>query len=304
MDFIGPLPITKHGYDGILVIVDALTKAAALEPIKFTHSAEDIAKIFIKRIISHHSLPRKIISDRDPRFSGRFWKAIFKMLGMQIALSTAFHPQSDGLTEWMNQSLETGLCTFINGSQDNWDDLLPMAEFAINSSVNISTGVTPFKMIYGKDARLPIDLNLDSNTPAAVNFIKFMEETINQAHDNIVKAQASQKTQADKHRRDHQFKIRDKVLLSSRNLNLPSMHSCKLAPRWIRPFTIKVQKHKDSFELNLPNSYRIYPTFHVNLLKPYQENDDIEFPDRHQDPPEPLIINNQQEYEVEEILKK
>ena len=99
MDFIGLLPPTKNGFDGTLIIIDALTKAATFEPIKFTYSVEDIAKIFIRRIISCQGLPRKIISDQDPRFSGQFWKAIFKMLGTQIALSTVFHPQSNGQTE-------------------------------------------------------------------------------------------------------------------------------------------------------------------------------------------------------------
>ncbi len=99
MDFIGPLPPTRNGFNGILVIVDALTKAAMLEPIKFTYGAEEIAKVFVRRIISWQGLPHKIILDRDPRFSGYFWKAIFKMLGTQIALSMAFHPQSDGQTE-------------------------------------------------------------------------------------------------------------------------------------------------------------------------------------------------------------
>ena len=299
MDFIGPLPITKTGFDGILVIVDALTKAATLEPIKFTYSAEEIAKIFVRRIISRQGLPRKIISDRDPRFSGRFWKAIFKMLGTQIALSTAFHPQSDGQTERTNQTLETGLRAFINGSQDNWDDLLPMAEFAINSSVNISTGMTPFQLIHGKEPQLPIDLGLDSNTPAAVDFVKFMTQTIDKARDNISKAQTSQKTQADKHRRDHTFQIGDRVMLSTRNLNLKSTHSRKLAPKWIGPFTIKTRKQENSFELDLPDSYRIHRTFHVSLIKPYLDNDNREFPDRHQEPPTPIAINNQLEYEVE-----
>ena len=137
------------------------------------------------------------------------------MLGMQIALSTAFHPQSDGQTERTNQTLKTGLRAFINGSQDNWDDLLPMAEFAINSSVNISTGMMPFKLIHGKEPHLPIDLGLESNVPAAVNLAEFMTQMIEKAWDNIVKAQTSQKAQADKHHQDHKFQIGDKVMLST-----------------------------------------------------------------------------------------
>ena len=90
-----------------------------------------------------------------------------------------------------------------------------MAEFAINSSVNISTGMTPFKLIHGKEPRLPIDLSLKSNVPAAVNLTEFMTQMIKKVRDNIVKAQTSQKAQADKHRRDHKFQISDKVMLST-----------------------------------------------------------------------------------------
>ena len=92
MDFIGPLPVTQQGFDGILVIVDAFTKAVTLEPIKFIFGAVQIAEIFFKRIIARQGLPIKIISDRDPRFSGEFWRNIFRLVGTEVALSTAYHP--------------------------------------------------------------------------------------------------------------------------------------------------------------------------------------------------------------------
>ena len=99
LDFIGPLPTTKNGFDGILVMVDAFSKAIMLKLIKFTYGTIQIAEIFFKCIISHQGLPIKIISDRDPRFTGEFWKTIFHLIGTDIALSTAYHPQSDGQTE-------------------------------------------------------------------------------------------------------------------------------------------------------------------------------------------------------------
>ena len=149
MDFIGPLPTTQSGYDGILVIVDTLTKAVTLEPIKFTFGAIQIAEIFFKRIISRQGLPIKIISDRDPRFSGEFWKTIFSLVGTEVALSTAYHPQSDGQTERSNRTLEEILRGHVNGLQDDWDRFLPMAEFAINDSVSPTTGFSPFQLMDG-----------------------------------------------------------------------------------------------------------------------------------------------------------
>jgi hypothetical protein len=112
------------------------------------------------------------------------------------------------------------------------------------------------------------------------------------------------KLQADKHRRGHNFQVGDKVMLSAKNLKLPSMHSRKLSPKWVGPFTIIGQKHRDSFELDLDEKFQIHPVFHVNLLKPWISNNDQEFPDRHQEPPAATIIDDREEFEAEAIIKK
>src|SRR6266487_977222 len=106
-------------------------------------------------------------------------------------------------------------------------------------------------------------------------------------------AQANQKTQADKHRHDHKFKIGDMVYLSNRNLSLLT-GTCKLSHRWIGPYKIIQQCRKDSFTLDLPKSFRIHSTFHTSLLRPYLTNNDTLFPDRTQDPPPPVIIDDQE----------
>ena len=279
LDFIGPLPVTEEGYDGILVIIDMFTKATTLEPIKFTYGTSEIAEVFFKRIISRQGLPIKIISDRDTCFTGEFWRSLFKMVGTEIALSTAFHPQSDGQTERTNRTLETILRNQVNATQDNWDKLLPMAEFAINDSVSVTTKFSPFQLMYGMNPRKPINMVNESKAPAAEEFIKEMISAITRARDNITKAQAAMKAQADKHCRDHTFQIGDKVMLSTKNLNLKSTHSRKLSPKWVGPFKIIEQSHKDSFQLDLEGKFNIHPVFHVNLLKPYKENDDTLFPD-------------------------
>ena len=188
--------------------------------------------------------------------------------------------------------------------QDNWDKLLLMAEFAINDSVSLTTGFSPFQLMYGMHPRKPIDMIAESRTPAAADFIKEMMTTISRAQENILKAQTGMKAQADKHRRDHQIKIGDKVMLKTKNLKLKSMHSHKLAPKWIGPFTVIGSRHKDSFELDLEGKYRIHPVFHVNLLKPWIPNDQTQFPNRVQDPPSPVIVDDQEEFEVDSIINK
>src|SRR5215212_4702588 len=239
MDFIGPLPETKDKNNAILVIVDTLTKAVSLIPIKTTDGAPEIARIFYRQIFSRFGVPQKIISDRDPRITGAFWRRLLELINTKLALSTAFHPQTDGQTERANRFLEQVLRNTINYWQTNWDDLLPAAEFAINSSVNESTGFAPFELMYGLIPAMPIDLiNQDSKIPAAEELIKKIISAVKTARTHIIKAQISQKHHADKHRRQHKFKIGDLVLLNNQNLRVPDHKSRKLSPKFAGPFKI------------------------------------------------------------------
>src|SRR6185436_16768979 len=133
MDFIVQLPLTKKKHDAIIVFVDRLTKRAYFQPLTTTATAPEVAFIFFNTIFRYHGLPKTIISDRDAKFTSKFWKALFKHLDTRLAMSTAFHPQTDGQTERMNQTLEQMLRIYTNYKQDNWNDLLPAAEFAYNN---------------------------------------------------------------------------------------------------------------------------------------------------------------------------
>jgi transposase InsO family protein len=112
-DIIGPLP-ESQGYDAILVIVDCFTKAVKFEPIHMELTSQGFAKIFRDRVIRDHGLPKKIIHDRDTRFVSKYLSELFSLLGVKQNTSTAYHPQTDGQTEWMNQSVEQYLHSFIN----------------------------------------------------------------------------------------------------------------------------------------------------------------------------------------------
>ena len=114
MDFIVQLPKTKKSFDAILVVVDRLTKRVHFIPTYTTATAPDIAKTFFENIFRLHGLPKTIVSDRDPKFVSKFWKMLFKQLGVHLALSTAYHPQTDGQTERANRTLEDMLRTFVN----------------------------------------------------------------------------------------------------------------------------------------------------------------------------------------------
>ena len=113
MDFIGPLP-QSDSYNCILVIVDRLTKMAHFLPTTTDISAPDVAKLFLDNIYRLHGIPESIVSDRDTRFTSRFWRTLFELLGTKLTFSTAFHLQTDGQTERMNRTLEQMLRAYVS----------------------------------------------------------------------------------------------------------------------------------------------------------------------------------------------
>jgi hypothetical protein len=132
MDLITGLPGTTSGYDAIVVFVDKLTKLCHFAAVKKTCSAQDLAAVFFNIVYRHHGLPQVIVSDRDARFTGNFWQHLFKLCGTKLAMSSAYHPQSDGQTERANRTLVEALRAYTNGAQTNWDLLLPAIELAYN----------------------------------------------------------------------------------------------------------------------------------------------------------------------------
>ena len=124
------LPRTQAGNDAIWVVVDRLTKSAHFLPILVTCPLEKLAGMYIKEIVRLHGVPKSLISDRDPRFTSRFWGALQKAFGTELRLSTAYHPQSDGQSERTIQTLEDMLRACALDSRGSWDEQLPLVEFA------------------------------------------------------------------------------------------------------------------------------------------------------------------------------
>lgn len=310
MDLITKLPKTKTGLDAIVVFVDKLTKMVHYAPTHSTVKAPELAKIFIERVVRLHGVPQVIVSDRDPRFTGHFWRAMFQAIGTKLAMSTAYHPQTDGQTERANRTLEETLRAYVNTKHDDWDTHLPLIEFAYNNKINASTGFTPFFLNYGVHPRVPADLPRaiqDCPTPTATAFLTQIRDNLKIAQENLKQAQDRQKHAADQHRRDMTFSIGDQVLLSTANLDLrlPGQ-SRKLLAKWIGPFKIKKVISPVTYQLDLPSKYQgLHPSFHVSLLRPYKDGT-TDFPDRVKiDRPLPEInADGVEEYEVECIIDK
>ncbi|KAJ3680971.1 hypothetical protein LUZ60_015460 [Juncus effusus] len=156
MDFVTGLPRTRQGNNAIWVIVDRLTKVAHFIPFKYGTSGEEMARSYMRTIFRHHGTPVEIVSDRDTRFTSKFWKGFQAGMGTKLTFSTAYHPQTDGQSERTIQTLEDMLraCAITMGA--SWGDHLHLCEFAYNNSYHASIGVAPFEALYGKRCRTPL----------------------------------------------------------------------------------------------------------------------------------------------------
>ena len=304
MDFIVSLPPTPRNHDAIFVVVDRFSKRAYFIPTKTTVTAPGTAKLFFDNVFKDHGLPHAIISDRDPRFTSSFWQELFKLCQTKLRMSTAFHPQTDGQTEHMNRTLEKMLCSYVTYHQDNWDEQLPALEFAYNNSRNATTGKTPFEVDTGRHPTTPSSYPIEAaKNETATQFLDNWNVNLRLVHDHVMEAQESQKKYADKNRKHGEFDVNDKVLLSTRNISHlldRQRPSKKFTSKFIGPYRITEKISPLVYRLELPVSMRIHPVFHISLLKRYEED---AF-DRQTVPLPPVIVDDHEEYVVEQILDK
>jgi hypothetical protein len=118
-----------------------------------TNVATHIANLFFNEVVKLHGLPRRRVYDRDVRFTGHFWRTLWKKLGTKLKFSSAYHPQSDGQTEMVNRSLVNMLRSLVGENPKQWDKVLAQVEFSYNDSPNKSTGMSPFHILYGMNPR-------------------------------------------------------------------------------------------------------------------------------------------------------
>jgi hypothetical protein len=153
MDFVLGLLRTQRGCDSIFVIVDRFSNMEHFIPCQNTSDATHIANLFFKEVLRLHGFPGIIISNRDTKLVGHFWRTLSKKLGTELSSSYAYHPQTDGQTEVVNQSLGVLLRSLVIEHHSQWDQIFSQAEFAYNDLVNISTGKSQFQIVYGMNPR-------------------------------------------------------------------------------------------------------------------------------------------------------
>jgi len=300
MDLVTDLPeSTASGYTGILVIVDRLTKMAIYLPCRNNIDSPELAQMWSEHVICNRSVPDNIVTDRGKEFTSRFWKSVCSHLSINHRLSTAFHPQTDGQTERQNQTMEQYLQAFCNYEQDNWVELLPLAEFAYNNSVHHSTQMTQFwannhyhPPMQFKTPKARSNMMSEVRADAEVSG---MEETHRLLRESLLEAQARQSKYVGGN--DVAFEVENKVWPLTRHFRT-TRPSKKLDYERTGPYTVSKIINKNAYKLDLPKTMRNHNVFHVSQLDHYTP------PVIGQPSSEPhqVIVDDSEEWEVERII--
>ena len=300
-DLIPGLP-ESHGFNAIWVAVDRLTKRIHVAPTTTEVDSVGIARLFRDHVWRNHGLPDQIISDRGPQFVSGFTRELNRLLGIRTSLSTAFHPQSDGQTERVNQEIEQYLRLFINQRQDDWAEWLPLAEFAYNNRIHSATRRTPFEMDNGQHPRMGVEPRWETKVEAVEEFTNRIQKAGEEAQSALRQAAEDMAHFHDLHRgKEVTFEVGDKVWLDSRNIKTTRPMK-KLDDRWFGPFPITEVISKNAYRLKLtPPFSKVHPVFNITLLRQFTPDS---IPERPQPTnPEPTIdAQGEKVYEVEDIL--
>jgi hypothetical protein len=277
MDFVLGLPRTQRGFDSIFVVVDRFSKMAHFIPCQKTSDATHVANLFFREVVRLHGLPRSIVSDRDTKFVGHFWRTLWKKMGTYLSFSSAYHPQTDGQTEVVNRSLGNLLRSLVTEHHNQWDQILPQAEFAYNDSPNRSTGRSPFQILYGMQPRGVSELrDLEQGeirSAGAEDFAAEMQRLHSRIKEQLQSSNQKYKHRVDQHRRELQFEVGDQVLAHLRKERFPRGTYNKLKMKKIGPCKILRKFDANAYEIELPDGVGISPIFNVSDLYPYRKDD-------------------------------
>ena len=307
MDFVGPFPEAK-GYNYLWVVICRLTSMVHLIPVTTTVTAVELSWKYLREVVRLHGLPSSIVSDRDSKFTSRWWKELHRILGAKLLMSTSFHPQTDGQSERAIRNVAQILRTMVRPDQKDWIDKIDMVEFAINSSVSGTTGYAPFEINGGYMPSMIKEIrNDESFTHGIKTFALTALHNVADAHDAIIENRVFQAEKANRKRLgDPIIANGNFVYMATKNLALPAGRARKLCPKYIGPYkVIESRPESSTYTLELPlalSSRRIHPKFHISLLRPYHASCDATFPNRERPEPYDFGVPDDQEWFVDEIV--
>jgi hypothetical protein len=282
IDLIGPFPLSTLGNRYVIIAVDYLTKWVIAKAIP-TATSKEVVDFFVRRIVLQHGAPINVISDRGKCLTSNFTNELFRALQSNHLVTTAYHPQCNGLVERFNHTFAEMISMFVNSKHSNWDDVIDHVVFAYNTSKQESTGRTPFLLLYGREALLPIDAALGNNPNPDANHIQLLQQ-LPALREKVIRRlawiQHRQKKRYDKRRRLKSYSIGDLVLVY-RPLRKKG-RSEKLLHSYHGPFPIVKKLSNVTYVIKCKNSRKNnLDRVHVCSLKPFHprpSNQNITFP--------------------------
>ena len=265
-DFITDLPLSS-GVLKILVVVDRFTKMAHFIPIDEKDSPT-VAKGSLNNVWKYHEFPENIVSDRAGTFTGQYFTDLYDYLGIKRSMSTAFHPQTDGQTERMNQLIEAHLGAYCNFEQNDWAEMLPMAEYAYNNPKHSATKITPFYANYGYEPRSSWPTEVQFRNPASGMYGHYMTSVYDKLRNQLEEVRETMSKYYNKKWKSiERFTKEDLEMLNGKNIR--SKSRCKMSEDEVYgPFKILSVGHNGRYyKLELPTSWKIDPTFNISLLE-------------------------------------
>ncbi|CDJ68199.1 hypothetical protein ENH_00048960 [Eimeria necatrix] len=259
------------GHDSILVMVVSLSKMCHFVPAKKSSTAADTVELLANSRMRYHGFPEVLISDRDPRFQSDLWQQLCRRFYIKRCMSSSYHSQSNGQTEWVNSTMEQMLRTSIQSDEREWVRLLPALELAYNRTSHSSTELSPFEVMIGENPLSAVSLDIVGALAPTLTppMAKLFRQLCDRAQSHTQKAKWQQKYYADKKRRAVEYAVGDKVWLSSKHL--PASSSCpNFEIRYRGPFEIIERIGTVAYRLALPPTYECHNVFHVPQLVPHR----------------------------------
>ena len=277
-----PLPKSVNGNDFAWVITDRLTKLIRVLPCCRTLSSEQAANLFYNKwYLAGFGFPLSIVSDRDPRFTSKFWLEFSRLIGFTPEFTTSRHQQANGQAESSINIIITALIQQSNTRQNNWDTLLPSITFAYNNSIHSSTGFTPFYLAFGFESRTFPSISKKEKGNLHQAFGKYEKDLIT-AHANIQRRQDHMAGNYNRSHRKASYSKGELVLLSRAGISLSvdANSPNTLLQQWFGPYKImEFDSVRSNATLELPESMRCLNTFHVSHIKRWKDST-TKFPGR------------------------